>query len=132
MKRYASVAGIPVTDFLDDKELDMMIERTRKGGEEIVKYLKAGSAFYAPGASVAKMVESIIKDEKRLISASVYLRGEYGYDSIFLGVPVILGKNGVERIVTIDLDEDEKKALDKSAAAVKKGVVELDSIYSFK
>ena len=128
LKRYASAGGIPLTDLVSDKDIEEMIERTRNGGGEIVKYLKEGSAFYAPGASAAKMVEAVIKDEKRLIPASAYLSGEYGYDSIFLGVPVILGKNGVEKIVAIDLDKDEKAALDKSAAAVKKGVDELNTI----
>jgi malate dehydrogenase len=125
---YTSVGGIPITQLLSAPEVDALVKRTRTGGAEIVGLLKTGSAFYAPGASAAKMVEAIIKDEKRLIPASAYLRGEYGYRDIFLGVPVILGRNGVERIVELPLTEGEKKALDASAEAVRKGVRELDSI----
>ncbi|TFG61456.1 MAG: malate dehydrogenase [Spirochaetales bacterium] len=129
LKSHTSIGGMPLPDLMPDDEIEKIIDRTRNGGGEIVKYLKEGSAFYAPGASVAKMVEAVIKDEKRLISASAYLRGEYGYDSIFLGVPIIIGKNGVEKIVEIYLDENEKAALDKSADAVKKGVEELNTVF---
>jgi malate dehydrogenase len=108
LKGYTSAGGIPLNQLLDDASIEVMIKRTRDGGGEIVKYLKAGSAFYAPGASVAKMVEAVIKDEKRIIAASAYLRGEYGYHNIYLGVPVLLGKNGVEKIITIELTSDEK------------------------
>jgi malate dehydrogenase len=130
LKSYTSVGGIPVTQLLDDATIEEMIQRTRTGGGEIVKYLKTGSAFYAPGASVAKMVEAIIKDEKRLLAASAFLRGEFGYHNIFLGVPVLLGKNGVEKIIEIDLTPEEKKALDASAEAVKEGVTTLESFYT--
>ena len=130
LKRYTSVGGFPVTELLDDRTIDMLVERTRKGGAEIVNYLKTGSAFYAPGASVAKMVESIVKDERRLVPASVYLDGEYGYRGIFLGVPVLIGKNGVEKIIELELSAEEKEALDSSALAVQKGVQTLDSLYS--
>jgi malate dehydrogenase len=132
LKRYTSVSGFPVTELLDDSTVDILVDRTRKGGAEIVNYLKTGSAFYAPGASVAKMVESIVKDERRLAPASVYLDGEYGYKNIFLGVPVIIGKNGVEKIIELDLSAEEKAALDSSALAVKKGVDTLDSLYRDK
>jgi malate dehydrogenase len=95
-----------------------------------VSLLKKGSAFYAPGASVAKMVEAILKDEKRIVPVSAYLRGEYGYHDMFLGVPVLLGKNGVEKILELALTDDEKTALDASAKAVKDGVDTLRSFYS--
>lgn len=130
LKRYSTVGGIPLTELLDEKSIDEMVERTRKGGGEIVGHLKTGSAFYAPGASVAKMAEAIIKDEKRLIAASAYLRGEYGFKDIFLGVPVLIGKNGVEQIVPIELNEQETEALKQSALAVGKGVKLLEGFYS--
>ena len=129
LKGYTSVGGIPLNQLLDDASIEVMIKRTRDGGGEIVKYLKAGSAFYAPGASVAKMVEAVIKDERRIIAASAYLRGEYGYHNIYLGVPVLLGKKGVEKIITIELTDDEKKALDASADAVREGIAMLETFY---
>ncbi|OHD72362.1 MAG: malate dehydrogenase [Spirochaetes bacterium RBG_16_49_21] len=129
LKNYTSVGGIPLPQLLDDDSIEGMIRRTRDGGGEIVKYLKTGSAFYAPGASVAKMVESVIKDEKRLMAASAYLRGEYGYHNIFLGVPALLGKNGIEKIINIELAPEEKKALDASAEAVREGIRMLESFY---
>jgi malate dehydrogenase len=128
LKRYTSVGGLPITELLDDSSIEQLVDRTRKGGAEIVGYLKTGSAYYAPAASVAKMVESIVKDEKRLIPAAAYLQGEYGYSDIFLGVPILLGKNGVEKVVEIELTEQEKNALDRSAEAVKTGVKSLDTL----
>jgi malate dehydrogenase len=130
LKRYTSVGGIPITELLDVSTIEKLVERTRKGGGEIVSYLKTGSAYYAPGAAVAKMVEAVIKDEKRLLAASVYLRGEYGHRDIFLGVPTVIGRYGAERVVEIDLEPDEKTALDRSAAAVQEGVGLLDSFYT--
>jgi malate dehydrogenase len=127
---YTSVGGFPLTELLSAEEIEQLVNRTRKGGGEIVSYLKKGSAFYAPGASVAKMVEAVVKDEKRVVAASAYLRGQYGHEGIFLGVPVLLGKHGVERIIEVDLSEDEKKALDESARHVGEGVETLESIYS--
>ena len=91
-------------------------------------HLKTGSAFYAPAASVAKMVESIVKNERRLVPAAAYLRGEYGYEGIFLGVPILLGRNGVEKIIQLRLSDDEKQALEKSARSVQDGVRTLDSL----
>ncbi len=125
---FTSVSGIPIGQLMDPAAIEGLVKRTRTGGAEIVSLLKTGSAFYAPGASVAKMVEAVIKDERRLIPASAYLRGEYGYRDIFLGVPVIIGRNGVERIVELPLTAAEKKALDSSAEAVRKGVRELEGI----
>jgi malate dehydrogenase len=130
LPRYTRVSGIPVTELIGPDDLEKLIGRTRTGGGEIVSLLKKGSAFYAPGASVAKMVEAILKDEKRIVPVSAYLRGEYGYHDMFLGVPVLLGKNGVEKILELALTGDEKKALDASAKAVKDGVDTLRSFYS--
>jgi malate dehydrogenase len=130
LKRYTSVGGIPIIELLDVATIEKLVERTRKGGGEIVSYLKTGSAYYAPAAAVAKMVEAVIKDEKRLLAASVYLRGEYGHWDIFLGVPTVIGRYGAERVVEIDLEPDEKTALDRSAAAVQEGVGLLDSFYT--
>ena len=128
LTRYTSVGGIPLDQLLDGPGIEGLVKRTRTGGAEIVSLLKTGSAFYAPGASVAKMVEAVIKDERRLFPASAYLRGEYGYRDIYLGVPVIMGRNGVERIVELPLSAEERAALDSSAEAVKKGVQELASV----
>jgi malate dehydrogenase len=128
LKRYTSVGGLPITELLDERSIEQIIDRTRAGGAEIVEYLKTGSAYYAPAASVAKMVESIVRDERRLIPAAAYLQGEYGYSDIFLGVPILLGKNGVEKIIEIELSEQEKNALDRSAEAVKAGIRSLDSL----
>ncbi len=119
MVRYANVSGIPVEKLLPKEKLDAIVERTRKGGGEIVSLLKTGSAFYAPGASVARMVESILRDQKRVIPTAAYLEGEYGYEGIFLGVPVLLGSKGVEKIFELELLPEEKEALDRSAAGVK-------------
>lgn len=122
VKRFASVSGIPLGELLADDKINALIDRTRKGGAEIVSLLKTGSAYYAPAASVAIMVESIIKDKKRLVTASAYLNGEYGAKDVYCGVPVILGKNGIEKILEVKLSSEEKTALDKSIAAVKEGI----------
>ena len=125
---YTSVGGVPIGELLDPASIETLVKRTRTGGAEIVSLLKTGSAFYAPGASVAKMVEAVIKDQKRLFPASAFLRGEYGLKDIFLGVPVIMGRNGVERIVELPLSEPEKKALDASAESVRKGLADLEGL----
>jgi malate dehydrogenase len=130
LPRYTSVAGFALDELLDADTIERLVDRTRKGGAEIVSYLKKGSAYYAPAASVAKMVEAMIKDEKRFVAASAYLRGEYGYRDIFLGVPVLLGRNGVEKIYELDLSAEEKTALDGSAEAVRGGVETLEAIYT--
>ncbi|MFP4373769.1 MAG: malate dehydrogenase [Spirochaetaceae bacterium] len=130
LPRYTSVGGFPLTELLTPDEIEQLVNRTRTGGGEIVSYLKKGSAFYAPGASVAKMVEAVVKDEKRIAAASAYLRGEYGHSGIFLGVPVLLGKHGVERIIEVELSDEEKAALDDSAKHVHEGVETLNSVYS--
>ncbi|MBW2975447.1 malate dehydrogenase [Candidatus Woesearchaeota archaeon] len=116
------VSGKKIRELLDDEKIERLVDRTRKGGMEIVNYLKKGSAFYAPSSSVVKMVSAIVNDTKEILPCSVYLEGEYGYSSIYLGVPVRLGKNGVEEIVEIGLDEDVKRQLDNSASATKKNI----------
>jgi len=125
---YTSVGGIPINQLLDPASVEALVKRTRTGGAEIVSLLKTGSAFYAPGASVAKMVEAVIKDEKRLFPASAFLRGEYGYRDIYLGVPVLMGRNGVERVIELPLTDSERSALDASAEAVRKGIAELEGL----
>ena len=130
LTRFTRVNGVPVTELLDAQTIEDLENRTRTGGGEIVGLLKQGSAFYAPAASVAKMVEAVVKDEKRVVPVSAYLRGEYGHSDIFLGVPVLMGKNGVEKIFELDLTPEEQAALDESARHVKLGVEELESFYS--
>jgi malate dehydrogenase len=128
LTRFASVGGVPLAELLQDADVKRLVERTRNGGAEIVGLLKSGSAFYAPAASVAKMVEAVVTDQKTLIPAAAFLEGEYGFEGIFLGVPVVLGGGGVERIVELPLTGEEREALVRSAAAVRKGVGELDSL----
>ena len=117
--RYSSVAGIPLTDLIEPEPLAAMVNRARNGGAEIVKYLGTGSAYYAPAAAAVEMVESILKDKKKVLPCSVYLEGEYGYQDLFVGVPVKLGALGIEKIYEMKLTADEKAMLDKSAASVK-------------
>jgi malate dehydrogenase len=116
--RYSSVAGMPLTDLMDAAAIDQIVTRTRNGGAEIVKYLKSGSAYYAPSAAVAEMVEAILQDRKRVFPCSAYLEGEYGIDKLFMGVPVKLGQRGIEKVFETRLTETELAALQKSAAAV--------------
>jgi malate dehydrogenase len=116
---YTSVSGIPITQLLDKATLDAIVERTRTGGAEIVKYLKTGSAFYAPSAAVAQMCEAIAFDQKRILPCAVWLQGEYGHKGIFLGVPCKLGRDGLEQILQVTLNADETSALAKSVQAVR-------------
>lgn len=118
LPRYTNVSGIPVTELIDSAKLDAIIERTKKGGGELVN-LMGTSAWYAPGAAAAQMAEAIVRDQKRVFPVCTWLNGEYGLKDIYLGVPVILGKNGIERIIELDLNIDEKKLLTDSAKAVK-------------
>ncbi len=113
-----NVSGVPLTDFLPPEKIRALVERTQKGGGEIVALLKTGSAFYAPAAAVVQMAEAILKDQKRLVPASAYLEGEYGLHDLFFGVPVILGARGIEKILTLKLTPEEEEMLKKSAAAV--------------
>lgn len=117
--RYTSVAGIPLTELMSADKIEKIVKRTRDGGAEIVSLLKTGSAYYAPSASVVQMVESIIKDKKRILPTSVYLKGEYGMTDVVIGVPVKLGKGGMEQVMEIKLTESEKAELKKSADDVK-------------
>lgn len=117
--RHTSVGGIPVTELLSADEIEALVKRTAGGGAEIVKYLKTGSAFYAPAAAVVQMVEAILFDRKRVLPCSAYLEGEYGISGLFVGVPVKLGAAGIEKVFELKLTEDELAALRKSAAAVK-------------
>ena len=119
LPRYSTVAGIPITELMDKATLDRLVQRTRDGGAEIVKYLKTGSAYYAPSAAVAEMAEAILKDKKKILPCAAYLEGEYGINGLFVGVPCKLGEKGIEQIVEIKLSAEEKAALDKSAGAVK-------------
>lgn len=118
LPRYTTVAGIPVTEFLDDETLNRIIERTKKGGGEIVNLLGT-SGWYAPGASAAQMVEAIMKDSKRIFPCCAYLTGQYGIEDLYLGVPCKLGRNGVEEIIELQLNDDEKALLETSASAVR-------------
>ncbi len=129
LPRFTTVSGIPITRLLDAATIERLVDRTRKGGAEIVQYLKTGSAYYAPAASVAEMVEAILMDRKTLAPCAAYLRGEYGIENLFVGVPVILGKNGIERIIELELTDDEKQQLATSAAAVRKGMEELSTFF---
>jgi malate dehydrogenase len=119
LPRYSTVAGIPITELMDAATVARMVQRTRDGGAEIVKYLKTGSAYYAPSAAVAEMVEAILKDKKKILPCAAYLEGEYGIKGLYVGVPVKLGSKGIEQIIQIKLAPEEKAALDKSAEAVK-------------
>ncbi len=119
LTRHSNVAGIPLRDYLPADRLAAIVERTRKGGGEIVNLLKTGSAFYAPSAAVAQMTEAILKDKHLIVPCSAYMQGEYGLKDIFFGVPVQLGRKGIERVIEYKLDADEKALFDKSAAAVK-------------
>ena len=120
--RHSNVAGVPLMDILPAKRLQAIVERTRKGGGEIVSLLKTASASYAPAAALAQMVEAILRDRHLIVPASAYLQGEYGISGIFFGVPVQLGKGGMERIIEYDLNEEELEAVRKSAAHVRKTI----------
>lgn len=117
--RFTNVSGIPITELMDQATIDRLVQRTRDGGAEIVKYLKTGSAYYAPAASTFEMVESILKDKKKVLPCAAYLQGEYGMRDVFVGVPVKLGKGGIEKIYEVKLDATEKAALENSANAVR-------------
>jgi malate dehydrogenase len=126
--RYSTVAGVPLTDLVKlgwttQEKLDAMVERTRKGGGEIVNLLKTGAAFYAPAASAIAMAESYLKDKKRVLPCAAHLTGQYGVDGLFIGVPIVIGENGVERIVEVEFSGEEKAMFEKSVNSVK-GLVE--------
>ena len=119
LPRYSTVAGIPITALMKPDRIEAIVQRTRDGGAEIVNYLKTGSAFYAPGASVIQMVEAIVRDKKRVLPCAALLQGEYGERDVFMGVPVKLGSGGVEKVIEIDLSPDEKAAFKESADHVR-------------
>ncbi len=119
LPRYSTVAGIPLPDLLPKERIDAIVERTRKGGAEIVNLLKTGSAYYAPSAAVVEMVEAILKDKKKILPCAAYLEGEYGVSGLFVGVPCKLGANGIEQIIEIKLTADEKSQLDKAVGTVR-------------
>ncbi len=125
---YTSVSGIPLTQLLEQDRIDALVERTRKGGGEIVAYLKTGSAYYAPAAAAVQMAEAIVKDKRRILPCAAWLQGEYGFNDLFLGVPCMLGENGLERILEVELDADEQAALATSADHVKSTVEALKAI----
>ena len=118
LPRYSTVAGIPITELMPVDRIDALVDRTANGGAEIVGLLKTGSAYYAPASAAVEMAEAILKDKKKILPCAALLEGEYGYNDLFIGVPVKLGAGGVEEVIQINLTADEKTALDKSAAAV--------------
>ena len=122
---YTTIAGIPVRQFLDEATLAKIVQRARDGGAEIVKLLKTGSAYYAPSASAVQMVEAIVKDKKRILPCAAYLKGQYGIDGCFVGVPVKLGAQGVEQVIEVPLSDTDKAALRKSTAVVKENIAKL-------
>jgi len=127
LPRYTTVGGIPVTELIEEDKLNAIIERTKKGGGELVN-LMGTSAWYAPGAAAAQMVQAILKDEKRIFPCCALLNGEYGLDNIYLGVPVKLGREGIEQIIELDLNAEEKKLVAASAVAVKEVMDVLDGM----
>ncbi|MFA9558715.1 malate dehydrogenase [Evansella sp. AB-rgal1] len=126
MLRYSFAGGIPLEKLIEKERLDAIVERTRKGGGEIVNLLGTGSAYFAPAASIVQMVEAIVKDKKRILPSIAYLEGEYGYNDLYLGVPTILGGDGIEKIIELDLTDEEKAALQKSVDSVKNVMKVLD------
>ena len=119
---YTTISGIPLTQFLGNERIEALLERTRKGGAEIVAHLKSGSAYYAPSAAAVQMAEAIVKDKRRILPCTAYLEGEYGHEGIFLGVPCQLGEGGLQRIIEVELTESEAEALAHSAGAVQETI----------
>jgi malate dehydrogenase len=128
LRHHTSVGGIPVTELLPKDRLEAIIERTRGGGGEIVNLLKTGSAYYAPGAAVAQMIEAVVRDKKRVIPCCAYCDREYGVGGYYVGVPVVLGSGGVERILEIQLSKEERAEFDKSVGAVKELVAAMERL----
>ena len=125
LPRYTTVSGIPITELLSAEAIERLIDRTRKGGAEIVDLLKTGSAFYAPASAITQMVEAVLKNKKRILPCSAYLKGEYGIEDVYVGVPVKLGINGVEEIIELKLSESELSMLQNSAKVYKEGIQSL-------
>lgn len=122
LPQYTTVSGIPITKLMPQDRIDSLVERTRKGGGEIVALLKTGSAYYAPGASAARMAQAIVRDEKQLLPCSAHMTGQYGLNDVYIGAPVVLGKDGVENILELELSDDERSALHNSAGEVRTGI----------
>lgn len=131
LPRYTTVGGIPVTELIEEDKLNAIVERTKNGGGELVK-LMGTSAWYAPGSAAAQMVEAIVRDQRRVFPVCVKLEGEYGIDGVYLGVPVILGKNGIEKIIELQLNDEEKQLLETSRGHVKEVMEALDNINASK
>lgn len=132
LPRFSTVAGIPITEIMDRREIDKIVERTRLGGAEIVDLLKTGSAYVAPAAAITEMVEAILRDKKKIIPCAAYLEGEYGVKDLFVGVPVKLGRAGVEKVMEIRLSDEERESLTKSIDRLKSGVEEIKQIMGKK
>lgn len=130
LPRYTTVAGIPITELLSKKRIEELVSRTRKAGAEIVELLKTGGAYYAPSAATVEMVEAVLKDKKKILPCSTYLNGEYGVKGIYAGVPVMLGSRGVERVIEIRLNKEERDAFLRSIEAIREGVKLLKDFYS--
>jgi malate dehydrogenase len=124
--RYTTIGGVPINEFLPKEKIDKLVERARKGGIEIVNYLKTGSAFYAPSSAAVEMAEAIVRNNKRVLPCSAWLEGEYGISGVYCGVPVKLGKKGIERIIELDLTDEESAALKKSAEDVRGNIKKLE------
>lgn len=122
LPHYTTVSGIPITKLLPQDKIDAIVERTRKGGAEIVNLLKTGSAYYAPGASAVRMVQAVIRDEKQLLPCAALLNGQYGLDDIFMGVPCVVGKDGVEKILELEISDADRESLHNSAKEVQSGI----------
>ena len=118
LPRYSTVAGVPITELMSFEKIEALVERTRKGGAEIVGLLKTGSAYYAPASAAVEMAEAILKDKKKILPCAAYLEGEYGINKLFIGVPVKLGASGIEEVIQIELADEEREALQNSASAV--------------
>jgi malate dehydrogenase len=119
LPRYSTVGGVPITELMSAERIEALVERTRNGGAEVVALLKTGSAYYAPAASVVEMIEAILRDRRRVLPCAAYLRGEYGIDGLYVGVPIVLGNGGVEKVIEISLTDDERAAFNRSADSVR-------------
>jgi len=128
LPRYTSIGGVPLSEFLSQDQIEAVVQRTRKGGGEIVALLKTGSAYYAPGMAVAEMVEAIIKDQKRVLPVVAYLENKYGFSDVYAGAPVILGRKGVEKVLEISLNDEEMTAYKTSISHVKTGIEEIKGL----
>ena len=125
LPRYSTVGGVPITELISAERIEQLVERTRNGGAEVVALLKTGSAYYAPAASVVEMVEAILRDRRRILPCAAYLQGEYGITGLYMGVPIVLGNGGMEKVIEISLTDDERAAFNRSADAVRDLITKL-------